>query len=96
MGGSLPPDQLVCWSGGLPAELDERGLATLAPRGITLVAGTGDAVVPPAAMERTRAWLAERGREARVIAFEGGHRIDAGALGDVAAAVGGLPPAEDG
>lgn len=88
MRGAWFPDRLICWSGGLPAELaDAPEARALAPRGLTLVAGTRDAMVTEAAVEAERARARGLGLDATVIRFDGGHQLDEDTLLALAAVV---------
>jgi predicted esterase len=83
------PTDLVFWGGGrLPAELH---LDELSARGrdsrltVWLVAGTRDQWSSPSVSEAEAARLEAHGITARVLTFEGGHRLDDATLARIAA-----------
>jgi predicted esterase len=52
--------------------------------GVTLVAGTRDKWITPAVCEADAKRLTENGIRARVLSFEGGHRLDDATLARIA------------
>jgi predicted esterase len=79
--GSVDVDALILWGGMMPPEVD---LANLKPGQLTLVLGRSDeyADADRTAAERNR--LAEAGLEYRWVEYDGGHRMDAAVLSDLA------------
>jgi predicted esterase len=82
---SVPVHRLVLWGGTLPPDLDVRAhRARLATMRLTLVIGTEDQYITSDAVDAARERLTEAGVPARVITFEGGHRLDKETLRSVA------------
>jgi predicted esterase len=80
-----PLSELVLWGGTLPPELDAGQVATRWARlRVTLVAGTRDRYVPEARLREDAARLEGHGVAARVLTFDGGHRLDDVTLGRIA------------
>jgi predicted esterase len=74
-------DELILWGGKLPPELEPADLATpWRAVQVTLVAGTRDRWLRREALDDEAAKLGAHGIRARVVTFEGGHRLDDGAL----------------
>lgn len=80
--GHVPAGCLTCWAGSLPPELD---LGALRGTRLTLVAGTADDYATPERMADQRQRLDAAGLAYEVLSFDGGHRLDAGALQRLAA-----------
>ena len=79
--GASAPAKLVLCSGGWPPDLDPaRSRASLAETSVTLVCGTEDEHLPPAAAERDESVLAGLGIRVRRLSFAGGHRLDLATL----------------
>jgi predicted esterase len=74
---AAPLDELVLWGGRLPPELEP---ALVAERWrdvrVTLAVGTRDGWTRESAVREEEARLRGHGIEARVLTFEGGHRLD--------------------
>ena len=75
--GHVPAGRLTCWAGSLPPELD---LDALKEKQLTLVAGTADEYATPERVAGQRQRLEAAGLAYDVVTFDGGHRLDAGAL----------------
>lgn len=85
--GGTPLDELILWAGEIPSDLPDSLLGErLASIRIHLVAGDHDRLVPDAVVVHQEARLRGAGLEPRIHRFEGGHRLDARVLGDIAAA----------
>jgi predicted esterase len=77
----LRVDQLVCWAGAIPPELDLAAWsARLHGAAITLVAGEHDELVTAAAVTAEAERLSAAGVAFTVQRYDGGHAIDAQAL----------------
>jgi predicted esterase len=88
--GAVRADELIVWAGSVPPEIDaptfrERFARTT----VTIVHGSRDALVLPAAADDAAARLADAGIAARRWSFDGAHRMDGDTLATIAAA----PPA---
>jgi predicted esterase len=80
------PDELILWAGTLPQELDLEDFgARLAGARVTMVFGARDQLVPVAIGEAQLQRLTTAGIDARLLTFEGGHRLDDATLRAVAA-----------
>lgn len=75
--GHVCADRLILWAGSYPPEVDLAGLAPrLARTDVVLVAGDRDALTPPAGASAQLERFRTAGIAARLIAFDGGHRLD--------------------
>lgn len=82
--GGVTPGILVLWGASLPEDLALPGLAEAMRGGeVVLVRGDADGMHPPGAPERDAALLQEAGVRVRSVRHPGGHRIDAGVLGEL-------------
>ncbi len=78
-------DRLVLWAGQLPPELgEERDVAALREVRIVRVVGTRDEFATPKILAAEEARFRALGLEATLVRFDGGHRLDDGALRDLA------------
>jgi predicted esterase len=83
--GRVAPHRLILWAGGVPPDLDlVRCREKLSHAGVTVVLGTGDAYVPPAAREREEKRLQASGIPFELRLHDGGHGIDPDLLSDLA------------
>ncbi|MDB4880532.1 MAG: Esterase/lipase [Gemmatimonadetes bacterium] len=86
----LRADRLVLWSGAVPPELDLAAWAArLHDARITLVAGDADEMVSPAVVAGEAERLSAAGVAYDLLRHPGGHVIEARALREVAASLGG-------
>jgi predicted esterase len=84
--GSARIDRVVFWAGQLPPDLDLAAHRARFPEaGVELVVGTRDRLGGWIDVDAQVERLAAAGIPARLTTYEGGHRIDAGALGSLAA-----------
>jgi predicted esterase len=83
--GRARADRLVIWAGKLPADIFPLPAASpLRSLAVTLVVGTSDEYVTPAAVGEQEALLREAKLAYEVRRFDGGHTMDAGVLRDLA------------
>ena len=82
--GHVPAGRLTCWAGSLPPELD---LGALKGTRLTLVAGTADEYATPERVAAQKERLGAAGLAYDALSFDGGHRLDAGALRRLASLV---------
>lgn len=83
---SLPLARLVLWGAGPPEDLDlDRARRRLPSIPVALVAGERDDYATPARIAAAAAALRALGATVAVLAFPGGHRLDAATLARVAA-----------
>lgn len=86
---AIPPDELVLWGGGVPADLFAgEGRAGLARAPLTLVAGDSDPVVNEDRIGIHRDQLEKAGLAYRFVSYGGGHEIDGATLSGLAAGLG--------
>jgi predicted esterase len=76
--GDTEADRLLCWAGGLPADIDigryYKGLLeSLRP---VFIAGTTDEFITPESLAQQRALIEAAGLAYRLVSFEGGHHLD--------------------
>jgi predicted esterase len=82
----LRADQIVLWAGGIPPELDVAEWSTKLHGGaLTLVAGEGDEMVPASVVAAEGERLSAAGVAFTLLRYAGGHRVEADALGRLAA-----------
>ena len=80
------PDELILWAGTLPQELELAAFsARLAGARVTMAFGSRDLLVLPAVGETQLERLTSAGIDARLVSFEGGHRLDDATLIELAA-----------
>ena len=78
-------DRLVLWCGGVPPDLPlDRYGAALSGAGLTMAAGTRDPFILQEEVDREQARLAAAGLLPVVHRFDGGHRVDAALLRNLA------------
>jgi predicted esterase len=83
--GTVRPRRLVLWGAGLPPDLDGAAARErLATADLVLVNGREDPYVEEGSVERDIEWLTRHGLAARSLWFEGGHRLDAEVLRELA------------
>lgn len=86
---AVPPEHLVLWAGGVPADaLEDAALDRLMRTTITIVVGKHDPVVAGTVLRAHRDQLDSAGLPYRLVMFEGGHELDEAVLREIAA---GLP-----
>jgi predicted esterase len=84
--GRVPVAHLVVWASSVPPDVDYRALVARHPgMRVTYVAGTRDKYLTPRALDAQHAVLRAAGVQFSFIRFDGGHRLDDGALRQVAA-----------
>ena len=84
--GHAPTDQLVCWAGALPHDLDLMAHgARLSTGDLLLVLGDRDEFATWAAIEAQELRLVQAGIPHRTVRFEGGHHLDRSVLEQLAA-----------
>ena len=75
--GDAASHRLVLWGGFLPADLDlNAGAKRLTAMRLTVVLGTRDELVTPAAVEGAKRLLERHGVPSRIVWYDGGHRVD--------------------
>lgn len=75
--GAVQPDQLILWAAPAADDLSDEEWAFLADvPDIVVVAGSDDALFPPDRVDGAMATLSGHGCAARLVTFEGGHRMD--------------------
>lgn len=83
---ATPPDHLILWGGGVPADLLERhGLQGLKRATTTLVAGSSDPVANAERVIEHRKQLDAAGLSYRLVGYEGGHDVEPRPLAELAA-----------
>ena len=81
--GMRKVERIVAWAGTLPQELDAEAAGALSGR-LTILAGLHDEITPPERVREELARLESLGLVAPVRWYEGGHRIDAAVLREIA------------
>jgi predicted esterase len=85
--GRVRVDELILWAGAFPPELDLAALADrLAASRVVLVVGSRDDLAPWAGADAQLRRFADAGIAARLISFDGGHRLDDATLTALAGA----------
>jgi predicted esterase len=75
--GNAPTSQLILWAGKFPPDIDLRPLAEkLAGAAVVLVTGTRDSLASWSAADQEARRFAEAGIDAKLMSFDGGHRLD--------------------
>jgi predicted esterase len=75
--GTVRPDELILWAGSFPLEIDPAEFSRRADGvAVTMVFGSRDQLAPIAVGESQRERLTGAGIDARLVSFEGGHRLD--------------------
>lgn len=84
--GSARIHRLILWAGSLAADLPtDRGDQVFGGASVVLAAGRTDALVPIKYMQKQRADLAERGINAELVEYDGGHSLNSDLLRQLAA-----------
>lgn len=84
--GRTRADELVCWAGSFPPDVDLAALATrLDGAAVTFVAGDRDELATWANAETQLRRFTDAGIAARLVRFPGGHRLDSATLARLAA-----------
>ena len=84
--GRARPDDIILWAGSFPQDVELAALAKrLGPASVTLVVGARDELASWANAEAQQQRFIAAGLAARLISFEGGHRLDAATLASLAA-----------
>ena len=83
LAGERRAHDIIAWAGTLPHELDGERAAQLAGR-LTILAGLHDEITPPDRIREELTRLESLGLTVPVRWYEGGHRIDAGVLREIA------------
>ena len=84
--GRVRPSQAILWAGSFPPDVDVAEFAArLTGVPVLLVVGTRDALASWAAADTQVRRFADAGMDARVITFDGGHRLDDATLSAIAA-----------
>ena len=85
-----PPDDLILWGSGVPADLLEgEGRERLARSPMTIVVGTRDPIAHGDTVAAHRKQLDDAGLSYRFLMYDGGHEIDGPLLAEIAAGLGG-------
>ncbi len=74
--GRTKPEELICWAGSLPPELDREALATWRNMHVHLVAGQKDELVTAAEMRAAALRLDQAGVANTQHLFPGAHKLD--------------------
>ncbi|MCR4339711.1 MAG: hypothetical protein NUW01_07480 [Gemmatimonadaceae bacterium] len=83
---ATPPDDVVLWGSGVPADLFEaEGRAGLARATITIVVGASDPIADDGRVAAHTRQLDAAGLSYHLVRFDGGHEIDGRVLRDIAA-----------
>lgn len=84
--GTASADRLILWGGAVPHDFSfEQHRARLNALRLTLVAGTEDEYATPERVRKEEARLRQEAIAFQSVAFEGGHRLDADVLRELAA-----------
>lgn len=84
-----PPDHVVLWGSGVPADLFEgEGRAGLARATLTIAVGRSDPIAHGGRVEAHRKQLDGAGFAYRFIEYDGGHEIDGDVLAEIASGFG--------
>ena len=83
--GRARVDQLICWGGTLPDEIDLMHLARRLTSPLRLVVGDNDAFAKPEVVAREETRLRASGVEYELTRFSGGHTLNRRVLSDLAA-----------
>jgi predicted esterase len=82
----FPIARLVLWGAGLPPDLDwEHASPRLASMSLVFVIGDRDEYLTPERIHEHETWLGRHGIGFRMVRYQGGHVIEAGALREIAA-----------
>jgi predicted esterase len=84
-GRRVRPDEVVLWAGSVPTDVDVADLAgRLAGAPVVFAVGTGDELASWAAADVEVGRFSAAGVDARLVTFNGGHRLDTATLSDIA------------
>ena len=84
--GRACADELILWAGGFPPDVELAGFARrLGAASVVLVAGTRDELASWTAADSQLQRFTDAGVSARLVSFEGGHRLDDATLDQLAA-----------
>ena len=84
-GRRVRPDEVVLWAGSVPADVNVADLAgRLAGAPVVFAVGTRDELAPWAAADVEVSRFSAAGVDARLVTFNGGHRLDTATLSDIA------------
>lgn len=83
--GKARAERLILWAGALPPDLDREAAQRLRQTRVLLVTGSRDRIAGVEAREVEDEQLATIGLSVERAAFEGGHRLDAALLRELAA-----------
>lgn len=84
--GRARADELILWAGAFPPDVELAGFARrLGPASVVLVAGSRDELASWTAADSQLQRFTDAGVSARLVAFEGGHRLDDATLDQLAA-----------
>ena len=82
---AVRPDELILWAGSFPPDVDVRTFADRLPgTSVVLAVGSRDELAPWAAADVTLGSLRDAGMTARLVTFNGCHRLDNAALASIA------------
>jgi predicted esterase len=82
---AMPPDQLVLWGSGVPADLlTGEGRERLVRAALTIVVGSRDPVADDRRLAAHRKQLDAARLSYRLVTFDGGHEMDGAVLHDIA------------
>jgi len=84
--GRARADELILWAGAFPPDVELTGFARrLGPASVVLVAGARDELASWTTADSQLQRFTDAGVSARLVAFEGGHRLDDATLDQLAA-----------
>jgi len=84
-GGRVRPDQVVVWAGSVPADVEVSELAgRLAGAPVVFAIGTRDELASWAGADVEVGRFTAAGIQARLVTFNGGHRLDTPTLSEIA------------
>lgn len=82
--GQSPVDFFVNWAGSMPADVDYKSSAILGKVTPIVLFGDDDPFINEGKVKKEMELLSSIGWQAKVIRYEGGHRVLPGPLGDLA------------
>lgn len=87
-GSRVQADEIILWAGAFPPDIDVAHFARrVGAAQVLLVVGARDTLAPWAAAEETLGRFTAEGIAARLLTFEGGHRLDDATLASIAGSI---------